>query len=58
MKFTKGQEVAFDMNCPCDDINCDNGEQGYVLHIIDGTENKDFLKRCVIFSKDTMESLR
>lgn len=56
--FEIGTEVAFDMNCPCGDENCDNGEQGYSLHTIDGTEDEDYLKRCIVFSKETMDKLR
>jgi len=55
MKFKIGTEVAFNMNCPCGE--CED-EQGYITHIINGTETKDFLKRCVIFSEETMKKLR
>jgi len=55
MKFKIGTEVAFNMNCPCGECEC---EQGYIIHIINGTETKDFLKRCVIFSEETMKKLR
>lgn len=56
--FKLGTEVAFDMNCPCGDLDCDGKDQGYILHIIDGTEDDDYLKRCYIFSEETMNKLR
>jgi threonine dehydrogenase-like Zn-dependent dehydrogenase len=56
MKFKIGQEVAFDMNCPCGE--CEKEDQGYVIHIINGKETKDFLKRCFIFSEETMKKLK
>lgn len=57
MEYEIGTEVAFDMNCPCGG-DCGEEEQGYYLHTIDGTEDEDFLERCVIFSKETMEKLK
>jgi hypothetical protein len=58
-KFEIGTEVAFNMNCPCGDLECDGGiDQGYVLHIIDGTENVQFLERCTVFSEETMKNLK
>ncbi len=55
--FEIGQEVAYDMNCYCDDC-IDLPDQGYVLHIIDGTEDVEYLNKCCIFSEETMNRLR
>ena len=55
IRFNIGDEVAFDMNSPYED---NEPEQGYCLHTIDGTEDDDFLNRCVIFSAETMNKLR
>lgn len=57
-KFKIGTEVAFNMNCFCGDPDCDGGNQGYILHTIDGTEEEDFLERCCVFSKEVMDSFR
>jgi hypothetical protein len=57
-KYEIGTEVAFDMNCPCGEIGCDGSDQGYILHIIDGNEEKEFLERCCVFPKEIMDRLR
>lgn len=58
MKYEIGTEVAYDMNCYCGDLDCDNGDQGYILMVIDGTETESELERCTIFGEKTMKKLK
>jgi hypothetical protein len=54
MEYEIGTKVALNTSCYCGECDCGNE---YVICIIEGNEDDDFLSRCCIFDDETMKRL-